>query len=187
MATKDIWRLKKTVVLVGMMGAGKTAVGKALAGLLHVPFVDSDVEIEAAANMTIKEIFARDGEAFFRDRESEVIERLLDRECAILSAGGGAFLAQRNRDIIHAKGVSVWLNADLKLLWDRVKNKDTRPLLRTADPYATLEALFEDRLPFYKQAELSVAAQSNYSIDEMAQAVCAALAQRDDVLEKVHA
>ena len=111
------WKLKKTVVLVGMMGAGKTAVGKALAVALHVPFLDSDAEIERAANMSIAEIFERDGEAFFRDRETQVIDRLLADECGVLSTGGGAFLAQRNRELISRKGVSVWLKVDLPILW----------------------------------------------------------------------
>lgn len=185
MAAAGIWHLKKTVVLVGMMGAGKTAVGKALAAALNVPFVDSDVEIEAAANMSISEIFQRDGEAFFRDRETQVIDRLLDGPPGILSAGGGAFLAQRNRDLISAKGVSVWLRADLELLWSRVKHKDTRPLLRTAEPKETLRSLYEARLPFYRLADLAVEARHEYSIETMAGKVLEALARRADVLEKV--
>ncbi|KRS14451.1 shikimate kinase [Roseovarius atlanticus] len=177
------WQLKKTVVLVGMMGAGKTAVGKALAAMLDVPFLDSDVEIEAAANMKIAEIFARDGEKFFRDRETQVIDRLLDSQRGILSAGGGAFLSERNRALIGAKGVSVWLKADLKLLWNRVKHKDTRPLLRTADPRKTLSDLYEARLPFYQMADIAVPAHPTYTIDEMAAKVAEALATRPDVLE----
>jgi len=108
--------LHKTVVMVGMMGAGKTAVGRAVAARLGVAFVDSDAEIERAANMTITEIFARDGEAFFRDRERLVIGRLLDEERAILSIGGGAFLCAQTRQMISGKGVSLWLDADLDLL-----------------------------------------------------------------------
>ncbi|WP_317057818.1 shikimate kinase [Roseovarius rhodophyticola] len=166
-----------------MMGAGKTAVGKALAAMLDVPFLDSDVEIEAAANMSIKEIFERDGEAFFRDRETQVIERLLDNERCILSAGGGAFLSARNRDMIRDKGIAVWLKADLELLWSRVKHKDTRPLLRTANPYQTLKDLYEERLPFYEMADLAVVARTEYSIEAMADQVRQALAGRKDVLE----
>ncbi|PVA12087.1 shikimate kinase [Pelagivirga sediminicola] len=176
-------KLKKTVVLVGMMGAGKTAVGRALASRLSVPFLDSDAEIESAAAMTIAEIFARDGEAFFRSRESEIIDRLLRGPCCILSTGGGAFLSARNRDLISAKGVSVWLNADLRLLWSRVKNKDTRPLLRTPDPYRTLRDLFEARTPIYAKADLAVVSDASYTIDMMASQVIAALATRPDVLE----
>lgn len=183
MTSENTWKLKKTVVLVGMMGAGKTAVGKALAAMLDVPFLDSDVEIVAAANMSIKEIFERDGEAFFRDRESEVIERLLDEERGILSAGGGAFLSERNRAMIHDKGVSVWLKADLDLLWNRVKHKDTRPLLRTDNPFQTLKSLYEERLPLYQMADLEVEARPEYSIDTMAGHVRNALLGRKDVLE----
>ena len=178
-------RLKKTVVLVGMMGAGKTAVGKALALRLGVPFLDSDAEIERAANMTIAEIFARDGEAFFRDRETQVIDRLLEGERGILSTGGGAFLTERNRRLISEKGISVWLKADLDLLWNRVKHKDTRPLLRTVDPYKTLSALYDARLPFYRQADLAVESRPGYSIDRMADKVLDALMTREDVLETI--
>ncbi|MBK1634592.1 shikimate kinase [Rhodovulum adriaticum] len=176
-------RLKKTVALVGLMGAGKTAVGQALARKLQVPFVDSDAEIVKAANMTIAEIFERDGEAFFRRKESQVIARLLQGPPGILSTGGGAFLSDRNRREISRYGVSVWLNADLDLLWNRVRHKDTRPLLRTANPYATLSNLYHQRRPFYARADLAVKAEPRYSIDEMAEAVVRVLETRPDVLE----
>ncbi|MEC3861152.1 shikimate kinase [Mesobacterium sp. TK19101] len=176
--------LKKTVVLVGMMGAGKTAVGKALAAQLGVPFLDSDAEIERAANMTIAEIFERDGEPFFRQKESQVIGRLLDEERGILSTGGGAFMSAENREMISERGVSVWLNADLDLLWNRVKHKDTRPLLRGADPYGTLKRLYETRVPLYARADLNVRSDKTYSVDMMAKKVIEALLQRPDVLEK---
>lgn len=182
-----VWKLHKTVVLVGMMGAGKTAVGKALATKLAVPFLDSDLEIVSAANMSIAEIFERDGEAFFRARESEVIARLLEGVPCVLSTGGGAFLAERNRDLISARGVSVCLDAELPLLWSRVRSKDTRPLLRTVDPFATLSAMFETRAPIYAKADLSVAANHKYSIDDMADQVISALKQREDVLEMQNA
>lgn len=178
--------LKKTVVMVGMMGAGKTAVGRAMAAKLGVPFLDSDAEIEAAANLSVPEIFQRDGEAFFRKRETEVIARLLDTERGILSTGGGAFLAAGNRTMISERGVSVWLNADVELLWNRVKHKDTRPLLRTADPKATLTSLHDARVPFYSQADVHVACDAALSIDQMAERVIGALLQRADVLEKRH-
>ena len=185
MVTDRHWKLKKTVVLVGMMGAGKTAVGKALAARLGVPFLDSDAEIEKAANMTIAEIFQRDGEAFFRNRETEVIDRLLDSHRGILSTGGGAFMAERNRALISQKGVSVWLNADMDILWSRVKCKNTRPLLRTSNPYQTLKDLYDARVPTYALADLSVQARAEYSIDAMAEQVQEALAGRSDVLESV--
>ncbi|MEQ9258004.1 MAG: shikimate kinase [Roseovarius sp.] len=168
-----------------MMGAGKTAVGKALAAKLGVPFLDSDAEIERAANMSIAEIFARDGEAFFRDRETQVISRLLDEARGILSTGGGAFLAERNRAVISEKGVSVWLNADLPLLWSRVRHKETRPLLRTADPLATLTQIYEARVPVYALADLEVRSQPDYSVETMAGKVLEALEARADVLERV--
>ncbi len=177
-------QLKKTVVLVGMMGAGKTAVGKALASLLGVNFRDSDAAIEAAANCTIPEIFERDGEAFFRIKESQVIERLLDAPPSILSTGGGAFLSETNRRLISRKGVSVWLDVELPLLWTRVRHKDSRPLLRTPDPRATLAQLHEARVPVYALADLTVKARPRYSIEDMAREVRSALAARPDVLEE---
>lgn len=177
--------LKKTVVLIGMMGAGKTAVGNALARLLDVPFLDSDEEIERAANMTVAEIFARDGEAFFRARESEVLVRLLSGEPCILSTGGGAFMAEANRDAIDRGGVAVWLKADLDLLWQRVRHKNTRPLLRTADPKRTLADLLEKRGPVYAKAGITVEAHPDYSVEDMARKVIDALAERQDVLETV--
>ena len=142
-ASGPMGRLKKTVVMVGMMGAGKTAVGTALAKVLAVPFVDSDDEIVSAANRSIAEIFERDGEPFFRARETEVMARLLRGTPCILSTGGGAFLSDRNRQMIHEAGVSIWLRADVELLWQRVRHKTTRPLLRTANPRETLAALAE--------------------------------------------
>ncbi|MEL0435652.1 shikimate kinase [Phycobacter sp. K97] len=176
-------RLKKTVVMVGMMGAGKTAVGRALAARLRVPFLDSDHEIEAAANMSIPEIFARDGEPFFRLKERQVISRLLEEERGILSTGGGAFLAKENRDLISKGGVSVWLQADLDVLWNRVRHRDTRPLLRTPDPKATLRGLYEARVPLYAKADLTVKSDGQASIEQMVDRVLEALKTRPDVLE----
>lgn len=176
-------KLKKTVVMVGMMGAGKTAVGRALAARLAVPFLDSDAEIETAANLTIPEIFVRDGEPFFRRKESQVISRLLDEERGILSTGGGAFLAAENRDLISQRGVSVWLKADLDVLWNRVKHKSTRPLLRTDNPRATLGMLYQARVPLYAKADLTVSSDGEASIEQMVDRVLIALATRPDVLE----
>lgn len=175
-------RLKKTVVIVGMMGAGKTAVGTELARMLGVPFLDSDAEIERAANCTVAEIFARDGEAFFREKEAQVITRLLSGTPGVLSVGGGAYLNPATRELIRDKGVAVWLKADLELLWSRVKRKDTRPLLRTADPYRTLADLMQARAPAYAEADLVVEAQPEASIEATAASVRAALATRPDVL-----
>ena len=176
--------LKKTIVMVGMMGAGKTAVGRGLSQRLSVPFLDSDSEIETAANRTVPEIFKRDGEKFFRAREAEVIARLLEEKRGVLSTGGGAFLAQDNRIKITTRGVSVWLDADLDLLWQRVRLKDTRPLLRTADPFATLTKIYENRVPTYAKADVVVKSISGLSIEEMVDRVIdKLLSDRPDVLE----
>lgn len=180
-------KLRKTVVLVGMMGAGKTAVGKELARMLAVPFRDSDEEIVAAATMSIAEIFARDGEAFFRAREAEVIARLLRGPPGVLSVGGGAFLNAETRALISDLGVSVWLKADLDLLWSRVRQKTTRPLLRTPNPRQTLSDLLDARAPIYALADLVVEAQASYAIADMARAVLNELATRPDVLEGTEA
>ncbi len=176
--------LKKTIVMVGMMGAGKTAVGRGLSQRLSVPFLDSDSEIETAANRTVPEIFKRDGEKFFRAREAEVIARLLEAKRGVLSTGGGAFLAQDNRIQITTRGVSVWLDADLDLLWHRVRLKDTRPLLRTADPFATLTKIYGNRVPTYAKADVVVKSISGLSIEEMVDRVIdKLLSDRPDVLE----
>jgi len=175
--------LKKTIVMVGMMGAGKTAVGRALAVRLGVPFLDSDHEIETAANLTIPEIFARDGEPFFREKERQVISRLLVEQRGVLSTGGGAFLAPENRRIIKECGVSVWLKADLDVLWNRVKHRDSRPLLQTANPRATLSALYDTRVPLYAKADLPVGSDGRASIEDMVDRVLQALKARPDVLE----
>ncbi len=168
--------------MVGMMGAGKTAIGTAVARELDVPFLDSDSEIVSAANMSIAEIFARDGEAFFREKEAQVIARLMTEERCILSTGGGAYLREENRALISEKGLAVWLRADVDLLWSRVRHKDTRPLLRTANPYATLRDLQEARAPIYALAEIVVDARPDYSIADMAARVIEALLERPDVL-----
>ena len=177
-------RLKKTVVMVGMMGAGKTAVGTVVARLLAVDFLDSDEEIAKAADRSIAEIFERDGEAFFRARESEVLARLLRGNPCVLSTGGGAFLSEANRALIRADGVSVWLRADLELLWQRVRHKTTRPLLRTANPRETLRSIYEARAPLYQLADLVVDSGADLSVEAMAQRVTEALTKRPDVLER---
>lgn len=165
------------------MGAGKTAVGTQLARMLGVHFLDSDEEIVRAANMTIAEIFERDGEAFFRRKESQVIERLLRGRACILSTGGGAYMSADNRRMISEVGIAVWLRADLELLWARVRHKTTRPLLRTADPKGTLAQIYAARVPVYGLADLTVDAKAEYLVEDMAAQVLAALRTRPDVLE----
>ena len=177
------YRLNKTVVMIGMMGAGKTAIGSALARRLDVPFLDSDAEIVKAADRSIAEIFERDGEAFFRQKESQVIARLLKARPGVLSTGGGAFLSADNRRMISEAGVSVWLRAELDLLWARVRHKDTRPLLRVPDPYGLLKELYDARVPLYAKADLTVDTDQDVSIDEMTERVLRALETRPDVLK----
>ncbi len=176
-------RLKKTVCMVGMMGAGKTAIGSAVARTLGVPFVDSDAEIERAANATIAEIFTRYGEPFFRQKESQVLIRLLEGEPCILSTGGGAYLAEANRAAITSRGAAVWIKAAPQLLWSRVRHKDTRPLLRTADPKKTLYDLIAQREPLYALADLSVEAEPDMSVERMAEKTIDVIATRPDLLE----
>ncbi|RPE71458.1 shikimate kinase [Pacificibacter maritimus] len=176
--------LLKTVAVVGMMGAGKTAVGKAIAQRLDVPFLDSDAEIEEAADRTIAEIFERDGEAFFRQKETQVIGRLLQDERCILSTGGGAFMSAENRALIADNGVAVWLQADLDILWQRVRHKNTRPLLQTDNPYETLKSLVAQRDPIYAHAGLVVHAEPDLSIDDMANKVIEALVEHGGIIKE---
>tara|TARA_R110002051_G_scaffold25371_2_gene61897 strand:- start:1604 stop:2167 length:564 start_codon:yes stop_codon:yes gene_type:complete len=178
-------KLLRTVVLVGMMGSGKTAIGRALAAALEVPFLDSDAAIEEASTQTIPEIFARDGETFFRKREAEVIDRLLSGPPVILSTGGGAYLSERTRALVQQKGVAVWLNADLATLWERVRHKNTRPLLQTDNPLETLTGLLEIRAPIYAQAPLHAIIKPDASIEETTQTVLSILAQDPNVLETI--
>jgi shikimate kinase len=177
-------KVKKPIVLVGMMGAGKSAVGRTLAQTLGVAFLDSDHEIERAAAMSIAEVFARDGEVFFRARETEVLKRLLATGPCVISTGGGAFLAAENRQIMHDIGVSVWLRADLDLLWERVRHKATRPLLQTQDPRGTLKAIYDKRVGIYAKADLVVDGHESYSLGDMTKQVIRVLKTRPDVLEE---
>jgi shikimate kinase len=148
---------RRSIVLVGLMGAGKTTVGRALASALHMPFRDADHEIERAARRTVAEIFADRGEAEFRDGERRVIARLLTREPPhVLASGGGAFVQPATREVIQANALSVWLKVDLEVLVRRVSRKNTRPLLHNRDPHEVLETLAEQRYPAYEQAELTV-------------------------------
>ncbi|MDQ8732080.1 shikimate kinase [Bradyrhizobium sp. LHD-71] len=144
----------RAIVLVGMMGAGKSTVGRRLAARLGLSFVDADIEIEAAAGMSIPEIFAAHDEQYFRDGEARVIARLLDGAPCVLATGGGAWLRGETRERIRAKGISIWLKADADVLLRRVKRRSDRPLLQTADPAATIEKLIQERYPLYAEADL---------------------------------
>ena len=145
------------MVLVGMMGAGKSTIGRRLAARLHLRFVDADMEIEAAhAGMTIPEIFASYGEPYFRDGEARVIARLIDGGPAVLATGGGAFMREDTRRRIHDKAVSIWLKADAEIILRRVKRRADRPLLQTADPAATIDRLIAEREPVYRHADLTI-------------------------------
>jgi shikimate kinase len=147
---------RRSVVLVGMMGAGKSSVGRKLAQRLALPFVDADTEIEAAAGMTIPEIFEVRGEADFRAGEARVIARLLEGGPQVLATGGGAFMNVDTRRLIGQKAVSIWLRAEFDVLMRRIKRRNDRPLLRTADPEATLRALIDQRYPVYALADLTI-------------------------------
>jgi shikimate kinase len=149
----------RSVVLVGMMGSGKSSIGRRLAVRLAVPFVDADSEIEQAAGMTIAEIFERHGEPYFRAGEARVIARLLDHGPQVLATGGGAFMNTDTRALIRAKAVSVWLKAELDVLMKRIKRRGDRPLLKTDDPAAVLAALIAVRYPVYAEADLTVASR----------------------------
>jgi shikimate kinase len=146
----------RSVVLVGMMGAGKSSVGRRLALALDIPFRDADTEIETAHKMPIPEIFATYGEAYFRAGEVRVIARLLDQGPQVLATGGGAFMNEQTRARIASQGLSIWLKAEFDVLMRRVRRRADRPLLRTADPEATLRGLIEARYPTYALADLTV-------------------------------
>lgn len=172
------------IVLVGMMGAGKSAVGAELGRRLGLPVRDTDTEISRAAAMTIPEIFARDGEAFFRDRETEVLARVLRGSRAIVSTGGGAWLRAENRALVATAGVSVWLDCTLATLWQRVRQKPTRPLLQTPDPRGTLERLLAERAPFYALADITVTVRGSDTVEQTASRVLDAIrAHRPEILE----
>ncbi len=147
---------ERSIVLVGLMGAGKTTVGRRLARRLDLPFVDADHEIERAAGKTIEEIFAEDGGDFFRAGEERVIARLLEGGPQVLATGGGAWMRAATRQRVRERGVSVWLKADLDVLMERVSRRPGRPLLKNDDPRAVMERLIEQRYPVYELADITV-------------------------------
>ncbi|PWC43600.1 shikimate kinase [Azospirillum sp. TSO22-1] len=167
--------LPRTIVLVGLMGAGKSAIGRRLATRLGLPFVDADTEIEQAAGCTIEEIFARDGEAAFRAGERKIIARLLtERAPHVLATGGGAFMDPDTRALIRQRGTSVWLRAELEVLLDRTARRTHRPLLRKGDPREILSRLMEQRYPVYAEAELTVESDEHppeYTVSRVIEAV----------------
>jgi shikimate kinase len=148
--------LARTVAIVGLMGAGKSSIGRRLAQRLKVPFVDADSEIELAAGATIEEIFERHGEPAFRDGERRVIARLLEGPVSVIATGGGAFMDPATRDLMRIRAISVWLKADLDLLLQRVARRNNRPLLKAGEPRAVLERLIAERYPVYEEADITV-------------------------------
>ncbi|TCR89865.1 shikimate kinase [Rhizobium sp. BK376] len=165
---------QRNLVLVGLMGAGKSSIGKIVAGQLNIPFVDTDAEIERVSRMTISELFASYGEDEFRALEARVMKRLLKGGPRVVSTGGGAFINDQTRRHIKRGGLSIWLKADLDVLWERVNKRDTRPLLKTENPKQTLENLMNARYPIYAEADLTVLSR-DVNKDAMAKEVLAAI------------
>nr|WP_256359942.1 MULTISPECIES: shikimate kinase [unclassified Brevundimonas] len=154
--TARVWRPDRTIALIGLMGVGKSTVGRRLAQRLDLPFADGDAEIESAAGMNVAEIFASLGEAEFRAGEARVIRRLLDGPPMVLATGGGAILNASTREALKSRAVTVWMRADLGVVAQRVQRRDTRPLLRGRDPVKALSELAEARYPLYAQADITV-------------------------------
>jgi shikimate kinase len=172
----------RSLVLVGMMGAGKSSIGRKLAQRLNLPLVDADSEIEQAAGMSISEIFARHGEPYFRAGEARVIARLLDGGPQVLATGGGAFMHPQSREAIRAKAVSIWLKAEYDVLMKRIKRRSDRPMLKTDDPGETLRRLMQERDPVYAEADVTVHSRDvphEIIIAEIISAVTPRLAELD--------
>ena len=146
----------RSIIMIGLMGCGKSSVGRRLAARLHLPFADADDEIEAAAGKSISDIFADHGEAEFRSGEQKVIARLLAEGPRVLATGGGAFMNAQTRENITASSISVWLKADLAILMERVKRRSHRPLLQTSDPETVMRKLIDERYPIYAQADIII-------------------------------
>jgi shikimate kinase len=156
MSAKEKLKIPRTIVLVGLMGAGKSCIGRRLAAALSLDFVDADAEIEAAAGCDIQDIFTHHGEAAFRDGERRVIARLLKRPVHVLATGGGAFMDPRTRAEIRERAISLWLRADLDLMLKRTARRNNRPLLKQGDPREILEGLISERYPVYQEADIVV-------------------------------
>ncbi len=164
----------RPIVLVGLMGAGKTTVGRRLASALDLPFIDADAEIEAAAGSTVEEIFARHGEGAFREGERRVISRLLSDGPMVLATGGGAYIDPGTRAAIKEKGTSIWLRADIDVLMRRVGKRNNRPLLKTDNPRRVMEQLIEKRYPIYAEADIIIDSREGPH-EYMVRAILAAL------------
>ncbi len=167
----------RSVVFVGLMGAGKTAIGRKVASMLGLPFIDSDHEIETASRMSIPELFERYGEAEFRALEQRVIQRILEGGAQVLSTGGGAYMNSQTRRTIAERAVAVWLRAELDVLMERVAKKQNRPLLKNADPRAVMQRLMDERYPVYAEADVTVLTRDEKK-DVIATEVIDALARR---------
>jgi shikimate kinase len=163
----------RCIVLVGMMGAGKTSIGKRLASALRLPFLDADAEIEKAANLSVAEIFQHYGEAHFREGERRVVARLMANGPAVLATGGGAFVSEETRENARLHGVTIWLRADPHVLLERVRKKGTRPLLNAPDPEGVLRRLLTEREPFYSRADIVIASREGPHQSVVAEIVAA--------------
>jgi shikimate kinase len=169
---------KRCVVLIGMMGAGKSTIGRRMAARLHLPFLDADTEIETAAGMSIPDIFETHGEPHFRDGEARVIARLLDNGPAVIATGGGAFMREETRNRIRDKALSIWLKADADVIMKRVRRRSDRPLLQNADPEGTVGRLLTEREPVYALADLTILSRDvphDRIVDECIEALYAKL------------
>ncbi|TWF50319.1 shikimate kinase [Neorhizobium alkalisoli] len=165
---------KRNLIFVGLMGAGKSVIGRLVAQTLSIPFIDTDAEIEKVSRMSISELFAAYGETEFRALETRVIERLLKQGPRVVSTGGGAFINEATRAQIKLGGVSIWLKADLDVLWDRVSRRDHRPLLKTENPRQTLENLMIQRYPVYAEADMTILSENvrkEVMVDEVLKAL----------------
>lgn len=177
-AAQNLIEVRRPIVLIGLMGAGKSTVGRRLAKKLHVKFIDSDDEIEKAAGCTIEDIFELYGEAEFRKGERRVMERLLDKGPMVLATGGGAFMTPAIRKQVLAKGTAVWLKAGLDILAERTSRRGGRPLLKQDDPRKTLERLINERYPVYAQAPIIIDTDTE-TLDSTVDKIVAALQDQD--------
>ena len=171
----------RPITLIGLMGVGKTTIGRRLASRLHLPFIDADTEIEIASGMAVSEIFARFGEAHFRDGERRVIARLIDGVPKVIATGGGAFIDGTTRALILERTQAVWLDADIATLVDRVRRRDTRPLLKDRDPAEVLTALAKVRNPIYAEAPIHIGSKRGPHVETVDSIIAALAAANSDL------